>query len=92
MHDREVKETLMTKIRKHINKLLGFAKNYKTRLTFRAEQIYVWSVFRFYHLPLYACEILSREELESAWTDYQYQLHASRLRTIGKAIISTLLP
>lgn len=60
----------MHKVHKYVMKLWGFAKYNRTRLTFRAEQIYIWSVFRFYYLPLYACDIINKEEMEQAWTDH----------------------
>ena len=64
MHDPAVKTQLLAKLQKYTLRLLAFAKHAKTRLTFRAEQIYIWSVFRFYYLPIYACDIINKEEME----------------------------
>jgi len=56
-----ITKELTKKISKYINKLAGLVKFERQRLTFKMEQVYLWSIFRFYYLPLYICEILDKQ-------------------------------
>lgn len=85
------KLTVTKFLEKKMAKLAGGVQMNRHRLSYRLEQIYLWSVFRFYVFPLTITGVLEMSDVDYMWAYLQKRIYYPPPSVSAEAL-SSILP